>query len=185
MTTRPMTLAYLTSAYARASDTFIRGEVAQLRALGHTVHTFSIRRPSAGETVSEEVRRERAATVDIIAEGPTRLAWAALREAVRAPRRFLATARLAQRVGAPGLKGRLWPQAYLMEAAFPGRATASRRGRAPPQPYRRRVRGRRHARRGPDRHPVQHDRPRTQRVRPPDPADLGREDPALGFHGGH
>lgn len=118
MTTRPMTLAYLTSAYARASDTFIRGEVAQLRALGHTVHTFSIRRPSAGETVGEEVRRERAATVDIIAEGPIRLAWAALREAIRAPRRFLAAARLAQRVGAPGLKGRLWPQAYLMEAAF-------------------------------------------------------------------
>ena len=36
-------IAYLTSAYARASDSFIRGEVAQLRALGFTVHTFSVR----------------------------------------------------------------------------------------------------------------------------------------------
>ncbi len=85
-TNRSMTLAYLTSAYARASDTFIRGEVAQLRALGHTVHTFSIRRPAPGELIDEEVRRERAATEDIVAAGPARLAWATLREALRTPR---------------------------------------------------------------------------------------------------
>ena len=40
----PLTLGYITSLYARASDFFIRGEVAQLRSFGHTVHTFSIRR---------------------------------------------------------------------------------------------------------------------------------------------
>src|SRR5919112_307095 len=55
-------VAYLTSAYARASDSFIRGEVAQLRALGHTVHTFSVRKSPASELVSEEIRREHAGT---------------------------------------------------------------------------------------------------------------------------
>ena len=43
----PATIAFMTSVYARASDWFIRGEVAQMRALGFTVHTFSIRRPEA------------------------------------------------------------------------------------------------------------------------------------------
>lgn len=118
MTTRPLVLAYLTSVYARVSHTFIRGEVAALRALGHTVHTFSVRRPAAGELISAEIRREYAATVHIVAAGPVRLVWAGLREAAGSPRRFLAAARLAQRFGTPGWKGRLWPQAYLLEAAF-------------------------------------------------------------------
>lgn len=118
MTESPMILAYLTSAYARASDTFIRAEVTQLRADGHTVHTFSIRRPAASELVSDEIRRERSTTVDIVAAGPLRLLGAGLLELFRSPGRFLSVARLAQRVGTPGLKGRLWPQAYLLEAAF-------------------------------------------------------------------
>ncbi|MDR3632329.1 MAG: glycosyltransferase family 4 protein [Isosphaeraceae bacterium] len=122
-----MTLAYLTSAYARASDTFIRGEVAQLRSLGHTVHTFSIRRPDQRELISEDVRRERAATEDVVAAGPARLAWAALLEAVRAPGRFLSAVWLAQRFATPGLKGRLWAQAYLLEAAYLARRLRARR----------------------------------------------------------
>ena len=40
-----LTIGYLTSIYARVGDTFIRREVDQLRRLGHTVHTFSIRKP--------------------------------------------------------------------------------------------------------------------------------------------
>ena len=113
-----MTIAYLTSLYARASDTFIRGEVAQLRALGHTVHTFSIRRPGAEEMVSDEVRRERAATEDILEAGGFRLAMAPLRELARSPRRFLRAAALAAKVGTPGIKGRLWPLLYLVEASY-------------------------------------------------------------------
>src|SRR5215212_11989880 len=38
-------IAYLTSAYARPGDTFIRNEVNELRRLGATVDTYSIRRP--------------------------------------------------------------------------------------------------------------------------------------------
>ena len=50
------TIAYLTSLYARASDSFIRAEVLQLRSFGHTVHTFSILEPDASELVSDEIR---------------------------------------------------------------------------------------------------------------------------------
>jgi colanic acid/amylovoran biosynthesis glycosyltransferase len=114
----PATIAYLTSVYARASDTFIRGEVAELRALGFTVHTFSIRRPEPKELVSEEIRREHAATEFVLEAGVARLALGWLRALLRSPRRMLAAGRLAARIGTPGLKGRLWPLAYLLEAAY-------------------------------------------------------------------
>src|SRR5581483_3048118 len=105
-------LAYLTSAYARASDWFIRGEVAQLRRLGFTVHTFSIRRSEPSELISEEIRREHAATEFVLEAGAARLALSALRTLFRSPGRMLAAGRLAIRIGTPGLKGRLWPLAY-------------------------------------------------------------------------
>ena len=66
-------LAYLTSAYARAADTFIRGEVRQLRAMGFTVHTFSIRRSEPEQMVSEDVREEQASTDYILGGGKGRL----------------------------------------------------------------------------------------------------------------
>jgi glycosyltransferase involved in cell wall biosynthesis len=112
------TIAYLTSVYARSSDLYIRGEVAQLRALGFTVHTFSIRRPDPRELVSEEIRREYAASEFVLAAGPARLLLACLRIALWSPRRALAAVRLALRIGTPGVKGRLWPLAYLIEAAY-------------------------------------------------------------------
>jgi colanic acid/amylovoran biosynthesis glycosyltransferase len=112
------TIAYLTSAYARASDTFIRGEVAQLRKLGHTVHTFSVRRSDPREEVDDDVRRERASTEYLLASGPWRLISAFIRAGLKSPRTLFLAARLAARTGTPGLKGRLWPFAYLVEAAY-------------------------------------------------------------------
>jgi glycosyltransferase involved in cell wall biosynthesis len=114
----PVIIAYLTSTYARASDTFIRGEVAELRALGYTVHTFSIRRPGPDELVSDEIRREHAATEFVLEAGVAQLVLVWLRTLFRSPRRMLAAGRLAARISTPGLKGRLWPLAYLLEAAY-------------------------------------------------------------------
>jgi glycosyltransferase involved in cell wall biosynthesis len=111
-------IAYLTSAYARASDTFIRGEVNQLRARGLTVHTFSIQRPDACELVSEEIRREHLTTEFVLAAGIGRLVLAWLRVVFRSPVRALAAVWLAARIGTPGVKGRLWPMAYCLEAAY-------------------------------------------------------------------
>jgi colanic acid/amylovoran biosynthesis glycosyltransferase len=113
-----MILAYLTNRYARASDTFIRGEVEHLRALGHEVHTFSIRRPAADEVVGEEVRREYDQTDYILAGGLAGLLLAVIRLGWRRPRRLLTAVQLAWQLGWPGMKGRIWPQAYLAEACY-------------------------------------------------------------------
>ena len=111
-------LGYLTSVYGRASDTFIRSEVAALRSLGHEVRTFSIRRPSESELVSDEIRRERAETEVVLEVGFVRLAASAIGSAVRSPRRMLEAIRLAFLVRKPGLKGHLLPVVYLLEAAY-------------------------------------------------------------------
>jgi colanic acid/amylovoran biosynthesis glycosyltransferase len=115
----PLVLAYLTSAYARASDSFIRGEVEQLRRLGFTVHTFSIRRPASSEITGDDVRRERAQTdYVLIRDNARQLATATLRTLLRSPGRLARAAILALRCSSPGLKGRTWALAYLVEACF-------------------------------------------------------------------
>ena len=112
-------IAYLTSAYARASDSFIRGEVAQLRALGFAIHTFSVRKSPPGELVSEEIRREHANTEFLLERTkPARLPLAALRTLVRSPGRFFAAARLALKCAPPGVKAKVWAGAYLCEACL-------------------------------------------------------------------
>jgi colanic acid/amylovoran biosynthesis glycosyltransferase len=114
-----LTVGYLTSLYARAGDTFIRREVEQLRRLGHTVHTFSIRKPDPGEMVSEPIRREAATTEYLLEVGPVALTLASLRLAIVAPRKLLASLRLLVRCVPPGTKGRWIRQlAYLAEAAY-------------------------------------------------------------------
>jgi colanic acid/amylovoran biosynthesis glycosyltransferase len=114
-----MIIGYLTSTYARAVDSFIRGEVIELRALGHTVETFSIRRSPADEMVSEEVLREQANTEFLLGrrEIPA-LALATAATVLRSPGKFLAAARLLLRCGAPGMHARMRAVAYLMEACL-------------------------------------------------------------------
>ncbi len=112
------TIAYLSSFYARASDSFIRGEIAQMRILGHTVHTFSIRRSAASEMVDDDVRREADATEYLLEAGFARMSLSLARAAVRAPGRVLKATKRALKTGTPGLRGRLYPIAYLLEAAY-------------------------------------------------------------------
>jgi glycosyltransferase involved in cell wall biosynthesis len=110
-------LAYLTGFYARASDTFIRGEVEQLRALGFTIHTFSIRRSEALELTSDDIRREQQNT-EYLLERRHRLFFATLQTFLTSPLRFFSALGLAWRTAAPGIRGHLWSIAYLMEACF-------------------------------------------------------------------
>src|SRR5712691_5003869 len=121
------TIAYLTSVYARASDSFIRAEVLQLRGFGHTVHTFSVREPDASELVSEEIRDEYARTDYVLKHGFLLLLICAILEFLRAPIKTLSTLTLAARCGWPGIKGRLWPCAYFLEACYLARRLRERR----------------------------------------------------------
>jgi len=113
-----MRLAYLTSVYARASDTFVRAEVLGLRARGHEVATFSIRRPGADQLTSDEVRREHASTTYLLPDHKLGVLLAPLKRLVRSPGRFLRALALSWRTGQPGLRGRTWHLAYLFEACF-------------------------------------------------------------------
>lgn len=113
-----MHIAYITSIYARASDTFIRNEVLALRQRGHSVHTFSIRKAEADQDVDQEVAREQASTDYILRNGLPALALAALRQTLRAPARMLSTARLAWSTRALGVRGTLLQLVYLVEAAY-------------------------------------------------------------------
>jgi glycosyltransferase involved in cell wall biosynthesis len=115
----PDAIAYLTSAYARASDSFIRGEVAQLRRLGLKVHTFSVRKSPACELVSDDIRREHANTEFLLDKGVVgRLPLAALKALVRSPAKFFRAARLALKCAPPGARAKVWAMAYLAEASL-------------------------------------------------------------------
>lgn len=111
-------IAYLTGFYARAGDTFIRREVEQLRRLGWTVHTFSIRRADEGEEVSEEILREQASTLYILEQGAWRLLASFLAMAWRYPVRLLKAANLARQIRWSGMKSIVWHAIYLLEAAY-------------------------------------------------------------------
>ncbi len=111
-------IAYLTSVYARAGDTFIRREVEELRRLGWTVHTFSIRRPDAAERVSEEIAREQEGTDYVLERGPLRLVAALARVALRSPRRTLRALAQARAIRWPGVRSWIWHGFYFLEAAY-------------------------------------------------------------------
>jgi glycosyltransferase involved in cell wall biosynthesis len=113
-----MRIAYLTSSYARAGDTFIRLEVRLLRRRGHEVLTYSVREPADTELVGEEIRRERAGTDYILRAGFWKLLSATGREFARAPARFVGTLGLALRTRPPGLRGLVKGLAYFVEGAY-------------------------------------------------------------------
>jgi len=121
----PMVLGYLTNHYGRASDTFIRQEVRQLRKLGHTVFTFSIRRPGREHAVSDDVRDEQTKTDYILEAGPLKLGLAVLVCTMGHPLRMARTVALAWKTCAPGLRAIVWQMFYLVEASYLARRIMS------------------------------------------------------------
>lgn len=101
-------IAYLVSEYAGPSHTFVRREVAALRALGVPILPFSIR-PS--DPASDEAESVLGRPVwDYVAA----LIWAM---ATR-PLRLFSTWRLARRHRVPGLRGLFWSQFHFGEAVW-------------------------------------------------------------------
>ncbi len=113
-----LNIAYLASIYPRAVDTAVRNEVLALRELGHTVHTFSIRKAGSSELLSDFHRSEAQSTTYILADRALGLPFAALRASLRRPLRTLSALFLALRTSPAGFKGHVWQLAYLCEAAF-------------------------------------------------------------------
>ena len=109
-------LGYLTGQYPRVTDTFIRREVATLRAQGHHVQTFSVREPAQSDQVSESIAKERRATIYLLP--PRGLARAHLQEFLASPSRYAKAIGLAWRTCPPGLNAKLTQLAYFMEAGL-------------------------------------------------------------------
>lgn len=120
-------IAYLHSVYARVGDTFIRAEVLQLRSMGHTVHTFSIREAGASDLVFPEIRDEHDRTDYILRHGFPSLLGHAILECLRVPGKAYAALSLATRCGWPGIKGRFLPYAYFIEACYLSRQLRKKR----------------------------------------------------------
>jgi glycosyltransferase involved in cell wall biosynthesis len=116
--TEPLRIAYLTSFYARPSDSFIRNEVNKLRERGVEVHTFSIRRPSVVPSDEPDVDWHQHSTEYLLEAPLPRFMWHTLCIAGKSPKRFVSACRLAWRTAAPGIRGGLRQIAYLVEAAY-------------------------------------------------------------------
>lgn len=113
-----MRIAYFTNQYARASDTFIRNEVHELRARGHEVLTYAIRRPAEAGVPGEEVTRERGSTRYILSVPRVRLAATIARMTLQRPGACLAAFVLAMRISPDGIRSRVMNLFYLLEAIF-------------------------------------------------------------------
>lgn len=111
-------IAYMTGQYPRATDTFIRREVAALRARGVHVETLAVRRPPADEAGGPELDAERAGTHYLVPCSPFRLAWAHLDLLVRSPLRYLHSLITALIVRGPGLRRLIYQVFYFLEAGL-------------------------------------------------------------------
>ncbi len=109
-------VAYFTMEYPRATDTFIRREVAGLREVGIDVHSFAVRRPSDGEMVSDEQRSVRDDTTYVLPPSIGRVVGAQLKLVSRHPKRWIAAATLAKRTSRAGVRGHLFQLFYFLEA---------------------------------------------------------------------
>lgn len=111
-------IAYLTSAYARSGDTFIRNEVNELRRLGAVVDTYSIRRTAVDPDADADVVTHQKSTDFILDGGFAKLTFGTIRMLATHPIRFAKVLGLAWRTAAPGSRGLLLQAAYVMEAAY-------------------------------------------------------------------
>jgi len=117
-------VAYLTSEYARASDTFIRNEVRELRNQACDVHTFSIRRPRE-RNLSEDVAAEQATTFYLL-EHPLQMIAATLTMIVIRPMRFMKACGLLLRLLRERRSAVVRHAFYLMEACLLARCLRKR-----------------------------------------------------------
>ena len=108
-------IGYLTSQYPAPSHTFIRREIAALRAAGTNIVTYSIQRAPTGL----DAELDRAAAIEtftVLARPLVDYAKAHITGIVTRPGRYLRTLRLASRHRVPGVRAALWSLFHFAEA---------------------------------------------------------------------
>lgn len=113
-----MAVAYFTTLYPRATDTFIQREVEFLRLHGLDVSTYSVRRSGSEHDVSESIREEKRRTRYLLPVTPLALMAENISALLRSPLRYVAALRLALRTSRPGLRGLVLQIAYFQEAVL-------------------------------------------------------------------
>jgi len=111
-----MRIAYLVSQYPAASHTFIRREVMGLRSLGHTVDTFSVRRPTAVSKLSPVDQQETEATWYVLPTSAARMARSHAKALLRRPLAYASTLKRALGHRAPGIKAFVWSAFHFVES---------------------------------------------------------------------
>jgi colanic acid/amylovoran biosynthesis glycosyltransferase len=111
-----MRIAYYTTCYPRATDTFIQREVLGLRQRGIDVRTFAVRRSGADHDISSQIVEEKRNTYYVLPISPAKLISANLTTLIRAPRCYFAVLALALKTRRPGLRGLVLQLAYFQEA---------------------------------------------------------------------
>jgi glycosyltransferase involved in cell wall biosynthesis len=111
-----MRIAYLVSQYPAASHTFIRREVAGLRARGFEVETFSIRPPTGVSKLADIDRREAETTWYVLPASAARLARSHARALLKRPGSYVSTLRRALGHRVPGVRALLWAAFHFAES---------------------------------------------------------------------
>lgn len=111
-----MRIAYFTSIYPRATDTFIQREVAGLRQLGHQVFTISTNKPGREHLISPEVKRIFDETDYLLPFNPFLLARLNIQGLLFNTKRYLHAWKTALKSARPGVKGFLYQLFYFQES---------------------------------------------------------------------
>jgi glycosyltransferase involved in cell wall biosynthesis len=115
-TTGNTAVAYLVAYYPTISHTFIRREVAAVRAQGVRVETFSVRRPGTDEILSGNDRREFETTGFVLDNNGRAIVATHLRALVTKPVAYVSTLKRALTAGPRQLRARVWQLFYFAEA---------------------------------------------------------------------
>jgi glycosyltransferase involved in cell wall biosynthesis len=108
-------IGYLTSQYPAPSHTFIRREIAALRAMALDITTYSIQRPPGGLEAPLD-RAAAASTFTLLARPAIDFGTAHLTAVITRPGRYLRTLALAWRHRVPGARAALWAMFHFGEA---------------------------------------------------------------------
>lgn len=111
-----MRIAYFTSIYPRATDTFIQREVVGLRRLGHEVITMSTNQPGSEHLISTELKDIFNNTVYLLPFNPLLLAWLNIKGLLFNTRRYLNALKIAFKSARPGVKGFIYQVFYFQES---------------------------------------------------------------------
>ena len=113
-----MRIAYLSSLYPYASDTYVRNEVDALRLAGWQISTFAVRRPPESMQVDDRIREEASRTEYLLTGGLLTLCVAIGWAIMTRPLRLCGSVRLVWTSHAAGFVNRLRQWFYVAEACL-------------------------------------------------------------------